>query len=171
MDATNRFYLKQAIESLKNKPRGSWVLVRAYDKVDNYDLLKSQHTNLQSHLPKNQRTPFVPPMTNISEKAGFVVLKDAKVVVFYSNDLSSMPTAPILPMDSPEAIQSLNETCTIRRWTGSEVMHRSMFEVPAIVEAYNSFMNAVDRMDQIRSFCPTRRREKKGINDIIYTYS
>jgi hypothetical protein len=35
---------------------------------------------------KNQRTPFVPPMMNISEKAGFVVLKDAKVVVLYSNN-------------------------------------------------------------------------------------
>jgi ribosomal protein L30E len=45
VDATNCFYLKQAIESLKDKPRGSWVLVRAYDKVDNYDLLKRQHTN------------------------------------------------------------------------------------------------------------------------------
>jgi hypothetical protein len=54
VDATNRFYLKQAIESLKNKPRGSWVLVRAYDKVDNYNLLKRQHTNLQNRLPRNQ---------------------------------------------------------------------------------------------------------------------
>jgi hypothetical protein len=64
-------------------------------------------------------------------------------------------------MDSPEAIQSVNGTCTIRRWTGSEVMHRSMFEVPAIVGAYNSFMNVVYRMDQIRSSCPTRHREKR----------
>jgi hypothetical protein len=64
-------------------------------------------------------------------------------------------------MDSPEAIQSVNGTCTIRRWTGLEVMHYSMFEVPAIVRAYNLFMNAVDRIDQIRSSCPTRRREKR----------
>jgi hypothetical protein len=64
-------------------------------------------------------------------------------------------------MDSPEAIQSVNGTCTIRRWTGSEVMHRSMFELPAIVGAYNSFVNAVDRMDQICSSYPTRRREKR----------
>ncbi len=135
-------------------------MVRAYDKVDKYDLLKRQHTNQQNHLPKNQRTPFVPPMTNILEKAGFVVLKDAKVVVFYTNGLTNMPTAPILPMESPKAIQAEKRTCTIRRWTGSEVMHRSMFEVPAIVGAYNSFMNAVNRLDQIRSSCPTRRREK-----------
>jgi hypothetical protein len=39
-------------------------------------------------------------------------------------------------------------------------MHRSSFQVPAIVGAYNAFMNSVDRMDQLRSACPTRRREK-----------
>jgi hypothetical protein len=44
---------------------------------------------------------------------------------------------------------------------GTEVMHRSSFQVPAIVGAYNSFMNSVDRMDQLRSACPTRRREKR----------
>jgi hypothetical protein len=54
----NRFYLKQAIEELKNKPRGSWILVRAYDKVDNYDALKRQHTNQQNHLPKIKELPL-----------------------------------------------------------------------------------------------------------------
>jgi hypothetical protein len=82
VDATNRFYLKQAIEELENKPRGSWVLVRAYDKVENYDALKRQHTNQQNHLPRSQWTPFVPPMTNVSEKAGYDELKDAKVVTY-----------------------------------------------------------------------------------------
>ncbi len=100
-------------------------------------------------------------MTDIAENAGFAVLKDAKVVVFYTNDLKATPTAPMLPMESDEAIDAVNGTCIIRRWTGSEVMHRSSIEVPAIVGAYNSFMNAVDRMDQIRSSCPTRRREKR----------
>ncbi len=63
-------------------------------------------------------------------------------------------------MESEEAICAVNGVCIIRRWTGSEVMHRSSLEVPAIVGAYNSFMNAVDRMDKIRSACPTRRHEK-----------
>jgi hypothetical protein len=73
-------------------------------------------------------------MSNISEKSGFVVLKDAKVVVFFTNDLKTTPTAPMLPMGSDEAIHAVNEPCTIR-WTGSEVMHQSMIEVPAIVGA------------------------------------
>jgi hypothetical protein len=112
VDATNRFYLKQAIEALKLKPRGSWMLVRAYDKVDNYDVLKWQHTNQQNRIPKHQRAPFISPMTKVSKNAGYVVLKDAKVVVFYCNDVKLTPTSPLLPMDNEEAIHAVNGVCT-----------------------------------------------------------
>jgi hypothetical protein len=54
VDATNRFYLKQAIEALKLKLRGSWMLVQAYDKIENYEVLKHHHTNQQNRLPKHQ---------------------------------------------------------------------------------------------------------------------
>jgi hypothetical protein len=50
-------------------------------------------------------------------------LKDAKVVVFYTYDLKATPTAPTLPMKSEEAIHTVNGTCIIRRWTGSDVMY------------------------------------------------
>jgi hypothetical protein len=40
-------------------------------------------------------------------------------------------------------------------------MHCTSLVVPANVGAYNSFMNTVHRMDQIRSSYPTRRREKR----------
>jgi hypothetical protein len=89
------------------------------------------------------------------------VLKDAKVVVFYTNNLKTMPTAPMLSMESDEAIHAVNGTCTIRRWTGSEVMCQSMIEVLAFVGACNSFKIMVDRMDQIRSSCPSRHRETR----------
>ncbi len=72
-------------------------------------------------------------MTNIAENAGFAVLKDAKVVVFYTNDLKAMPTAPVLSMVSDEAIHAVNGTCIIRRWTGSEVVHISSIEVLELV--------------------------------------
>jgi hypothetical protein len=56
-------------------------------------------------------------MTIIAEKAGFIVLKDAKVVVFCTDDLQAMPTTPLLLMESEEAIHAVNVTCSIRRWT------------------------------------------------------
>ena len=37
VDSTNRYYLFKAIEQLKNSPRGSWLLVRAYNKDPNYE--------------------------------------------------------------------------------------------------------------------------------------
>jgi hypothetical protein len=49
----------------------------------------------------------------------------------------------------------------LERWTGSENLHRTKFDVPAIIVAYNVFMNSVDRMDQRRSRNPTRRVEKR----------
>jgi hypothetical protein len=114
IDATNGFNLKQAIEALKLKQRSSWMLVRAYDKVENYDVLKWQHTNQQNRIPKHQRVPFISPMTKVSENAGYVMLKDPnKVVVFYCNDLKLTPTSPLLPMDNKEAIRAVNGVCTI----------------------------------------------------------
>jgi CDP-diacylglycerol pyrophosphatase len=62
------------------------MLVQAYDKGDNYEALKQQHTNQQNRVPKHQQVPFIPPMTKVSENAGYVVLKDAKGIVFYCND-------------------------------------------------------------------------------------
>jgi len=137
------------------------MLVQAYDKGDNYEALKQQHTNQQNRVPKHQQVPFIPPMTKVSENAGYVVLKDAKGIVFYCNDLKLMPTSPLLAMDNEEAIRAVNGVCTIRKWTGSEVMHGSSLVVPAIVGAYNSFMNAVDHMDQIQFSCPTHRHKKR----------
>ncbi len=62
--------MKLAIEHLKDMERGSWLLVRADDKVANYDVPKSQHTNLQSRLPKTKRTQFIPHMTHVAENSG-----------------------------------------------------------------------------------------------------
>ncbi|OWZ04679.1 hypothetical protein PHMEG_00023377 [Phytophthora megakarya] len=46
-------------------------------------------------------------------------------------------------------------------WLCEEVLHRRRFQVPAIIVAYNLFMNGVDRVDQLRSTNPIRRKEKR----------
>lgn len=47
------------------------------------------------------------------------------------------------------------------RWTEESVAGKTYFNVPAIIVAYNIFMNAVDVMDQLRANNMTRRREKR----------
>jgi len=54
VDATNQHYLKKAIKQLKDSVRGSWKLVRAFDKVENYDALCRAHASSQKKIPQNQ---------------------------------------------------------------------------------------------------------------------
>ena len=43
VDATNRKFLSEAIQTMQDAERGSWCLVRAYDKVDNLEELRKKH--------------------------------------------------------------------------------------------------------------------------------
>jgi hypothetical protein len=73
VDATNWYYLKAAIEELKDKPRGYWFLVRAYNQVANYDQYQWVHVAQQHGLPKQQRTPFIPPMEIVVENSDYII--------------------------------------------------------------------------------------------------
>lgn len=161
IDAVNRIHVYPAIAEMKNACRGSWVLVRAYHKPSNFDNLRRLHQRNQANVPACSRIPYQIPSDCIAEKAGFIVFKDSKVVLFYTNDLYQTPTKATLHQDSQEAIQCVNGLAKLSRWTGTESCHRTDFQVPAIIVSYNMFMNAVDRMDQIRSTNVTRRREKR----------
>jgi hypothetical protein len=92
---------------------------------------------------------------------GTIILKDSKVATFYTNDLATTPSQPILDATNKEAVVAVHGFGDIKRWTGTEVLNRTMLQVPAIICAYNHFMNSVDQMDQLRSTVPTRQREKR----------
>lgn len=169
VDATNRHYLTTAIALMKDSTRGDWKLVRAYNKLPDLEKLKRQHAALQKRLPMAKKTPFVAPHDNIADNAGYIVWKDSKIVIFYTNDLAKTPSEPILDMNDEEAISCVHGLCTVHRWTGNEVLHRKEFHVPAIIGAYNKFMNSVDRMDQRRSTNPTQRKEQR-LHMSIFTY-
>ena len=97
-----------------------------------------------------------------SENAGFIVFLDKKIVIVYSNDLAGTPTETILDGCSEEAQMLVRGfLCNIQHWVGGESLHRSSFEVPAIFAAYNLFMNAVIRLDQIRSSMMTMKKEPR----------
>jgi len=80
VDATNRHYLRQAIELMKDASRGTWMLVRAFNKNPEYERLRNQHSTQQRCLSSNNtRAAFVPPLDIIAEKAGNIVSKIPKL--------------------------------------------------------------------------------------------
>ena len=89
------------------------------------------------------------------------MFKDKKIVVFYCNDLASTPENLISGSTDVQAIDCVHGTSRLRRWNGDEIFHRTSYLVPAIIVAYNIFMNSVDRFDQYRQTNCTERREKR----------
>ncbi len=152
---------------MKNANRGEWVLVQAYNKHPEYERLRNQHTAQQRRL--NSRSPFIPPLDHVADNSRFIIFKDSKVVVFYSNDLLETPPEGVLHASDDRAVRCVHGLSTISRWTGNEVLHRTDFLVPAPIVAYNKFMNGVDRMDQLHSTHVTQRREKR-VHMTIFTY-
>ena len=51
VDATNRYHLSRAMETLKDAPRGTWCLVQAYNKNPNYERLRNQHRQQRHSAP------------------------------------------------------------------------------------------------------------------------
>ena len=47
-------------------------------------------------------------MDLVAGKAGYIVFKDSKVGIFYSNDLQSTPSAPTLDANNEEAIKCIH---------------------------------------------------------------
>ena len=92
IDGCNRKYLKEAIDTLGEKPRFSWLLVQAFDRQSLRDR--------EGILAKN---------------CGFVVFKDRKIIIFYSNDLADTPSMPI-EAPSEHSITCIHGIASLNRW-------------------------------------------------------
>ncbi|GMF18251.1 unnamed protein product [Phytophthora fragariaefolia] len=139
----NQFALEPAVQRDATQERGSWELVAAVDPEENYK--------------QN------PPPTIKSEKAA-----EALENGVHADTYGTMSTC-WLPSTSPEAVFLCHGTVPIMRWTGDTVMHRNALVAPALVAAYNQCVNAVDRVNQLRSTNPTRRREKR-LHILVFTW-
>ncbi|HEY9301516.1 MAG TPA: hypothetical protein VIQ31_35160, partial [Phormidium sp.] len=105
----------------------------------------------------------------VAKNSGYIVFKDKKIVLFYSNDLASTPCEPVLDGNDPRAIDAVHGLAEIKRWLGMECMTRSSLHVPAVVVAYNLYMNAVDRFDQARGTNACQRKEVR-LNMSVFTF-
>jgi hypothetical protein len=62
--------------------------------------------------------------------------------------------------DNVDAICCVHGLAPLHRWTDECKINHEKFDAPAIVVAYNLFMNAIDRMDQRRQPVACQQREK-----------
>ena len=173
VDSTNRLHLAKAMRMVEVQERGVWCLVRCYNPVDDLEKLKREWVKQEKKKPEKKRKKIIAPTRNIAEDCGFLLWKDNKLVVFYTNDLHKTPSKHILDsrvkVEYDEGMLCCNGMGKVDRWQGDENLHRSEVDVPVIVCAYNMFMNSVDRMDQKRSTNPCRRKEMK-LHMTLWTY-
>jgi len=151
LDSENRNNIREGISFLAEKDRYTFCIVQAKWTDD--------HRATQNK--RRRRANQQPQGGTIVANAGFVIWKDKKDVTFFTNDLTGTPSALLLSGESAEAKRLVRGMLPVRRWVGDENLSRSTVNVPSIVAAYNSFMNSVDRMDQLRASSPTRRRESR----------
>lgn len=181
INTINKVGVKKGIDMLKEKPRGSWVLVRAFnppemdaDTMGKRAKKTSHHEKmLKTCKKKNSKTMDddeggsadrleSQEFTNVAPNCGYIIYKDRKDVIFYTNDLAATPNElVVIGNDDSHAIHCVNGLGKLHRWTDDCMLQREVFMAPAIIVAYNLFMNAVDRMDQRRQPLACQRREKR----------
>jgi hypothetical protein len=151
-------YVDNLLKNLRKYYRGTWMLVHAFNKNLEYEQLCNQHSSQQRHLSSNNtRVAFVPPLDSIAEKTGYIVFKDSKVVIFYTNDLMENSPEPMLQGTDDRAVRCVGK---ISRWTGVENLHQTDFLVATPIVTYNMFMNSVDCTDQYHATLPTQHKEQ-----------
>jgi uncharacterized CHY-type Zn-finger protein len=138
----DRVRVKVAMKLVEEKGRGTWLLLQVFERRTDGELF-------------------------VAEKAGYVVLMDKRPVVFYSNDLNGDPNDGFEGKDSEHAMFCVKDLAIMHRWTGTECVARTQFLVPAMIAAYNTHMNGVDRLDQSRAVAPMRRKELRVSRSIF----
>ena len=167
VDGVNMQRLQNAKKTIEDMPRGSWVLLQCLTvqknkptKATKYKKNKTTSTRKE----KDKRESLV-----VAPNAGYIVYKDSKIVIFYTNDLAQTPSKPILYSTEAEAVTCVHGLAKMKRWTKKDIYHRSEYMVPSIIVAYNIFMNSVDRFDQYRQTYITLRRERR-VTMSIFTF-
>lgn len=134
--------------------RGSWELIDTVDSGINWSRGCSR-SRAKKKLLRNLRTKYSAP-GETSDRAGFIVLLDKRLVIFYTNDLARTPSTGVQGGDTSEANVCCHGLYPMRRWTGSEVMHRKIIMAPVIVATYNTALTAWAKCAQ--QILPVARR-------------
>ena len=137
IDAINRGNILKALAHLAEAPRNHWNLVRAHEVVKKSKSKKrkgcTQKNTMDAYLTSSKSK--VEEASTTSKKSGFIIWKDKKRVIFYTNDLKFTPSEDILCGSTQEAIDAVHGLAPIKRWTGTESLQRTTFLAPAPIVA------------------------------------
>ncbi|KAE9332458.1 hypothetical protein PR003_g14511 [Phytophthora rubi] len=139
----NKPAVEDSVRRVAEAARGEWEFVTVVDLEPGTKKKEVDHDKAQKQLPKALRSTYQP-ILQLADRSGYIIYKDCKVVIFYSNDLLATPTSRTLRGNSAEAVACCHGLYPIRRWTNDRVMHRKIFMAPAVIAMYNRFMNGVD---------------------------
>ena len=160
VDKYNKPKVLEAIEMLQDANHGTWYLVPCFDPPKSTKSSSKKKKNNTKKLKTANKSDAEGPLV-AAENTGYIVFKDKRVVVFYSNDLADTPPPVICGAENADAVRCVHGLSSLERWTGNEIYHKTKLLVPAVIVAYNIFMNSVDRFDQYRQTNITQRREKR----------
>ena len=96
----------------------------------------------------------------IQKNCGYIVFKDKRPVLFYTNDLKETPTKRIQGVNE-ESVRCVGGLLILKRWTDECTTTSKSFYVPSIIVAYNHLMNVFDIFDQVRTYSACVRKEKR----------
>ena len=160
MDSTNLENVREAVTKMSKNDvkRNSWILVRAYDKP-----VKTNHKGAGSREKNKLANKNL--KKTVSEKSGYIIWKDRKVVIIYTNDLLKTPKKDFLyssdEQDTIDGGECFGGFSKLERWDDDNNLNRSVFLSPAPIVLYNMYMNEVDLMDQRIESNIISRRERE----------
>ena len=96
----------------------------------------------------------------IKNNCGYIVFKDKRPVLFYTNDLKETPTKRIQGVNE-ESVRCVGGLLILKRWTDECTTTSKLFYVSSIIVDYNNLMNGVDSFDQVRTYSACVRKEKR----------
>ena len=141
-------------------------MVRAYDKP-----VKTNHKGAGSREKNKLANKNV--KKTVSDKSGYIIWKDRKVVIIYTNDLFKTPKKDFLyssdEQDTIDGGECFGGFSKLERWDDDNNLNRSVFLSPAPIVLYNMYMNEVDLMDQRIESNMISRRERR-ISTLLYTH-
>ena len=94
------------------------MLVHAVNHHPDIEKLLKAHKLAMRAIPKIESIEFKPPDPVPHPRSSYIVLMDAKIVIFYTNDLAQTFSCNFLRESDKEAIACVRGLAPTYRWTG-----------------------------------------------------